>query len=100
MPDGIEQRTQIGIQRRFRAQILYCVAALDNRFRRVLEARTQVNGGLYSRAGASLAATNAAARLLVTGAAQSAYAGQRPRTRPQSGGQQVAPAEISLQARE
>jgi len=75
-------------------------AALVECFRRVLAARTQVNGGLYSKAAVALAAANAASRLLGAGdAIVSAYSGQRGRSWPQ-GTAQPTPSEMPLQPQE
>lgn len=75
-------------------------AALVECFRRVLAARTQINGGLYHRAAVALAADNAAARLLGAGdSISSAYSGPPARSWPQ-GVARPAPPEIPLQAQE
>ena len=60
-------------------------AALFDCFRRVLAARTQVNGGLYSRAGLRLAADNAAKRLLGTAAAPAPQRAPVPAVAPELG---------------
>jgi capsular polysaccharide export protein len=67
-------------------------AALFDCFRRVLVGRTQINGGLYCRAGLLLAADNAAQRLIGT------PAGAAVRPRPDAPAGAPTPATLSMDA--